>query len=123
MAPASWGKASEPAYTYFNTEMLNVPELKYFRYCDGNWKLTLWASKAYSSWATNYIKPKDRIKTERINKRKHDIFNDDSLFQINGEQNEGDDIAHPPDAPDPIQDASTSEAAHTQPTMVFVDPL
>jgi hypothetical protein len=39
-APPSWGKASETAYTYFNSEILNVPELEFFRYCEGNWKVT-----------------------------------------------------------------------------------
>jgi hypothetical protein len=113
------------AYTYFNSEMLNVPEFCFFRYCDGNWKLTRWASKAYPSWAHNYIKSKIPVdsKAARVTKRKHDILEDDSLFQFNDEQNEGDDIALAPDAPDPIQDASTSEAAHTHPTVVFVDPL
>lgn len=40
MAPMSWGKASETAYIYFNSEMLNVPEFAFFRYCEGNWKVT-----------------------------------------------------------------------------------
>jgi hypothetical protein len=39
-APSSWGKASETAYTYFSSEMLNVPKLEFFRYCEGNWKIT-----------------------------------------------------------------------------------
>jgi hypothetical protein len=38
-APLSWGKASETAYMHFNTEILNAPELKFFRYCEGNWKV------------------------------------------------------------------------------------
>src|ERR1700747_287311 len=42
-APPSWGKASETAYTYFNSEILNIPELEFFRYCDDNWKITRWA--------------------------------------------------------------------------------
>jgi hypothetical protein len=46
-APPSWGKASKIAYTYFNSEMLNVPGLEFLRYCEGNWKVTRWATKAY----------------------------------------------------------------------------
>jgi len=40
LAPSSWGKASEKAYKYFNSEMLNEPGFEFFRYCKGNWKIT-----------------------------------------------------------------------------------
>lgn len=45
-APPSWGKASETAYHYFTSEMLNVPEFEFFRYCKGNWKVMRWVTKA-----------------------------------------------------------------------------
>ena len=35
-APPSWGRASESAFTFFNNEILNVPELEFFRYCESN---------------------------------------------------------------------------------------
>ena len=57
LAPRSWGKASERAHMYFNSEMLSMPEFQFFRYCNGNWKITQWASKAYPSWSHNYFKP------------------------------------------------------------------
>ena len=40
LAPSFWGKASENAYKYFNSEMLNEPGFEFFRYCEGNWKIT-----------------------------------------------------------------------------------
>jgi hypothetical protein len=61
-----WGKASETAYTYFNSEMLNIPELDFFRYCEGNWKVIRWATEAYSSWAHNYLKPKEAVDTKTV---------------------------------------------------------
>ena len=40
LALPSWGKASKKAYKYFNSEMLNEPGFEFFRYCEGNWKIT-----------------------------------------------------------------------------------
>jgi hypothetical protein len=115
-APPSWGKASETAYSYFNSEMLNVPELEFFRYCEGNWKLTRWATKAYASWAHNYLKSKDAVDTKaaRVNKRKHDLLEDTSLLQIDNDENDGDVIPQSP-PPTPIQNASTSDATCAPP--------
>ena len=59
LAPISWGKASEIAYTYFHSEMLNEHEFQFFRYCKGNWKINRWATKAYASWKHNHLKPGD----------------------------------------------------------------
>jgi hypothetical protein len=115
-APPSWGKASETAYTYFNSEMLNVPELEFFRYCEGNWRVTRWATKAYASWAHNYLKSKEAADTNVawVNKRKRELLDDDSLLQIDNDSNKGNVIAQPPE-PSPIQNASISEAALTPP--------
>ncbi len=53
MSPSSWGKASESAYNYFNIEMLSEPKFEFFRYCESNWKITRWTTKAYASWSRN----------------------------------------------------------------------
>ena len=84
LAPPSWGKASEGAYIHFNSEMLSVPEFEFFRYCEGNWKITRWATKAYASWAYNYVKSGEAgdRKTPRANKRKHGMLDDNSLLRI-----------------------------------------
>jgi hypothetical protein len=89
-APSSWGKASEGAYNYFNSEMLNVPEFIFFRYCEGNWKIVRWATKAYASWAHNHLRSSNasESKPSRVNKRKHEVLDDPSLFQINSDKNE-----------------------------------
>jgi hypothetical protein len=81
-APSSWGKASENAYIYFNSEMLNEPEFTFFRYCEGNWKIMRWATKAYASWAYNHIK------SPRANKRKREDLDDPLLLQIDDDKNE-----------------------------------
>jgi hypothetical protein len=114
MAPASWGKASETAYTYFNSELLNVPELDFFRYCEGNWKLLRWASKAYPSWAHNYLKSTDPIDTKaaRVNKRKLNLLDDTSLVQFDNDENEGSLVSQ---SLDYNQNTSASEAAHIPP--------
>lgn len=84
LAPSSWGKASEVAYTYFHSEMLNEPEFKFFRYCEGNWKITRWATRAYASWKHNHLKSGDVEdgKTPGTNKRKRELLDDPSLLQI-----------------------------------------
>jgi len=114
LAPPSWGKASETAYTYFNSEMLNVPELEFLRYCEGNWKIMRWATKAYPSWAHNYMHSKDAVDTKaaRLGKRKRELLDDSSLFQIDSDKDEGDVIAQSP-GPSTFQTALTSETAYT----------
>jgi hypothetical protein len=121
LAPPLWGKASETAYTYFNSEMLNIPELNFFRYCEGNWKVIRWATEAYSSWAHNYLKPKEAIdtKTVRVNKQKHDLLDDPSLLQIDNDKEKDDVIAQSLE-PNPIQNALVSEPAHTPPASTLV---
>jgi hypothetical protein len=114
MAPPSWGKASEPTYTYFYSEMLNVPELEFLRYCEGNWKLARWASKAYASWTQNYLRSKDGsdTKAERVKKRKREILADPSLLQIDSDGDEGDVIGHTPEpGPTPFENAGRSAPA------------
>jgi hypothetical protein len=88
LAPSSWGKASEVAYNYFHSEMLNEPEFEFFRYCDGNWKITRWATKAYASWKHNHLKPND----PGTNKRKRSLLDDPALLQINSESAEKTDV-------------------------------
>jgi hypothetical protein len=89
MAPSSWGKASEVAYTYFHSEMLNEPEFEFFRYCEGNWKITRWATKAYASWKHNHLKSSDADEgntvTPGTNKRKRQPLDDPTLLQIGDE--------------------------------------
>jgi hypothetical protein len=89
-APLSWGKASENVYIYFNSEMLNEPEFIFFRYCEDNWKITRWATKAYASWAYNHIKSSDagHSKTPHANKRKREDLDDPLLLQIDDDKNE-----------------------------------
>jgi hypothetical protein len=113
-APPSWGKASETAYTYFISEMLNVPEFAFFRYCEGNWKLMRWTSKAYASWTRNYLKSNNAVATKaaRVRKRKRELLADPTLLQIDSDKDEGDVIAQTPE-PGPIQSASTSKDAGT----------
>ena len=87
LAPSSWGKASEVAYNYFNCEMLNEPAFEFFRYCEGNWKLTRWATKAYASWKHNHLKSGD-TDNRNTSKRKRELLDDPSLLQIGDEQSE-----------------------------------
>lgn len=105
VAPSSWGKASEVAYKYFNSEMLNSHEFEFFRYCEGNWKITRWATKAYPSWAYNHIKSIDAgdNKMLRSSKRKRDLLDDPSLIQIDDDKNEN---VSPPSDPSPIESTS-----------------
>jgi hypothetical protein len=89
IAPPSWGKATEAAYTYFNAEMLNDPEFTFFRYCEGNWKIKRWATKAYSSWAHNHLRLSDAgERAPRPAKRKLDQLDDPKLLQIEGDDEE-----------------------------------
>ena len=103
LAPPSWGKASETAYTYFNSKMLNFPELKFLRYCEGNWKIMRWATKAYASWAHNYLKSKEAIdsKAARVNKRKRELLDNPSLLQFDNNKDENNVIAQS-SRPDPL---------------------
>ena len=90
LAPPSWGKANEVAYTYFHGEMLNDPEFEFFRYCEGNWKITRWATKAYASWKYNHLRPNNAEdgRTSGTNKRKRELLDDPSLLQIEHEMPE-----------------------------------
>ena len=92
LVPSSWGKASKS--TYFNSEMLNKSEFDVFRFCDGNWKITRWATKAYVSWAHNHLKVNeaDNRKTLCANKRKQDLLDDPLLIQIDDDKNLNDNI-------------------------------
>ena len=100
LAPSSWGKASETAYIYFNSEMLNEPEFHFFRYCEGNWKITRWATKAYASWARNHIRANeaDNRRTPHANKRKRDPLDDPSLIQIDDDKDDNNAITALPDS-------------------------
>ena len=120
-APPSWGKASETAYHYFSSEMLNVPEFEFFRYCEGNWKVMRWATKAYASWAHNYLKPKEAVDTKaaRVNKRKRKLLDDPSLIQIDNDKEE-DDVISASSEVNQIQNVSVSEPSHTLPGPTLV---
>jgi len=120
-APLSWGKASKTAYMYFNTEILNAPELEFFRYCEGNWKVTWWATKAYASWAHNYIKSKDALNTKAawVNKWKCELLNDPSLLQIDDDKNK-DNVISQSLVPSHVQNASTCEATDILSTSILV---
>jgi hypothetical protein len=65
--------------------MLNEPEFEFFRYCEGNWKITRWATKAYASWKCNHL---DDRKTPCANKQKHKLLDDPTLLQIGNEPTE-----------------------------------
>jgi len=90
LAPTSWGKASEDAYIYFNSEMLNEPEFEFYRYCKSNWKLSRWATKAYASWAHNHLKSNEtgNHKAIRTAKRKHSLIDNPSLLQIDDDESD-----------------------------------
>jgi len=90
IAPSSWGKASENAYLYFVGEMLNVPEFEFFRFCEGNWKITRWATKAYASWTYNHFNSGEggNCKTVHTNKRKRGSLDDPSLLRIEDDKDE-----------------------------------
>jgi hypothetical protein len=81
-ALSSWEKASKNAYIYFNSKMLGESEFKFFRYYEGNWKIMQWASKAYVSWAHNYLKSgnTDIDKTPCINKQKCKVLDNPLLL-------------------------------------------
>ena len=109
-APPSWGKASENAYIYFNSKMLNEPKFIFFRFCKGNWKITRWATKAYPSWAHNHMKSSNagHSKTPHSNKRKREDLDDPSLIQIDDDQNES-----IPSTNSPIENNSDALASPT----------
>jgi len=64
--------------------MLNEREFEFFRYCEGNWKIKRWTTKAYASWKRNHIKPNDvndgNGTTEK--KQKRELLDDPTLLQI-----------------------------------------
>jgi len=112
LAPSSWGKASKIAYRYFNSEMLNEPKFEFFRYCESNWKMKQWATKAYASWVYNHIKSSDAgdNKTPYANKRKRKLLDNPSLLQIDNDRNENIASMSPPSDPSPIENISNSLA-------------
>ena len=115
LAPTSWGKASKVAYTYFNGEMLNEPEFEFFRYCEGNWKITRWATKAYASWKHNHLKlGVDDGKTPCTNKRKRQHLDNLSL-QIGDEMSENTVTA----TSEPIPVETCVETCETAPPIQF----
>ena len=97
LAPPSWGKASENAYMYFNAEMLNEPDFEFFRYCESNWKLMRWATKAYASWVHNHFKSSNAgsNKPPHITKRKHNHLNDPLPLQVDNNRNENTSSSNP----------------------------
>jgi hypothetical protein len=110
MAPSSWGKASEVAYKYFNDGMLTEPEFVFFRYCEGNWKLMRWATRAYSSWAHNHMKSNaGNNKTSQATKRKRASLDDPSLIRLDDDQDMDipTAVSPPPDAA-PVDDTPSS---------------
>jgi len=86
---SSWGKASKNAYMYFNSEMLNEPDFEFFRYCDSNWKITWWATKACASWVHNHFRPSDggNNKPPCATKWKCNDLDDPLLLQIDNDMN------------------------------------
>ena len=116
LAPPSWGKANKTAHSYYISKMLNVPEFKSLRYCEGNWKIEWWTTKSYPSFVQNYLQSNDTNDTneELVNKRKRDPLNDPSLLQIDNNKNKGNVIDQIPE-PTPTQNASSFEAAPTLP--------
>jgi len=113
MAPSSWGKASKMAYKYFNNGMLNEPKFEFFRYCDGNWKLMRWATKAYASWAYNYMKSSNTgdNKTPRATKRKHANLDDSSLIRLDEDQDKETAATASPPLDAPIDNISNSSSS------------
>lgn len=112
LAPSSWGKANEVAYTYFHGEMLNEPDFEFFRYCEGNWKITRWATKAYASWKHNHLRPNNAEdgRTSGTNKRKRELLDDPSLLRIDHETTEN--ISLPLPGPSESASESTPVATH-----------
>jgi hypothetical protein len=101
VAPTSWAKMTSQVYEYFRIEMLS--EFKEFRYCDGNWKLDLWATRTYGSWMQRIRKLEENDNVEgssRPSKRRKvsklespspsvmaPILDDSTLFKIDGGEN------------------------------------
>lgn len=116
MAPPSWGKASEDAYEYFNSGMLNEPGFEFFRYCENNWKLMRWSAKAYASWAHNHMKSNDSDdkKTSRLAKRKRPNLDDPSLIRLDDDQDKHvATTASPPLDSAPVNSISNPPLAYT----------
>lgn len=68
IAPMSWAKMSSQVYEYFRTEMLS--EFNEFRFCDGNWKLDLWATQTYGSWMQRIHKSDENEGSSRPSKKR-----------------------------------------------------
>lgn len=123
LAPSSWGKASEVAYTYFNSQMLNEADFQFFRYCEGNWKLNRWATKAYASWKHNHLKTAegDDRKAARNLKRKREALDDPGLFQISDDENRDSSssakavLVRPLTSSTTINPSSSTSTAHVNP--------
>jgi hypothetical protein len=123
LAPTSWGKASEVAYEYFNSGMLNEPGFEFFRYCDDNWKLMRWATKAYASWARNHLRSNDAgdSKTSRANKRKRTQLDDPYLIRIDDDQDKDTVIApSPPLEPTDVNNSLVHSGSTPAPVPVQV---
>lgn len=95
LAPEKFMKMDAAAKEYYFTEMCN--EFFEFRLCSDAWKLELWSSKNYSSWAQNHLDSKKenakRRKLERDAKAKE-------LASITG-NNSSNDSSHQRAAPGP----------------------
>lgn len=60
LAPQRWGHASSDVLSEYYTKVSHqLPELSL---CDNNWKLQLYATQTYPSWAANHLRNSDTIK-------------------------------------------------------------
>jgi hypothetical protein len=73
VAPMSWAKMSSQVYEYFQIEMLS--EFNEFRFCDGNWKLDLWATRTYGLWMQRIRKSDENEGSSRPSKKRRKILN------------------------------------------------
>ncbi|KAK0472586.1 hypothetical protein IW261DRAFT_1570674 [Armillaria novae-zelandiae] len=73
LAPEKWGAIDNDAEDYFDIRMTN--EFKVFQTCNGGWKLKMYITKMYPSWACHNHPAKALVK-----KRKQDPFEDDALI-------------------------------------------
>ncbi|KAK0472854.1 hypothetical protein IW261DRAFT_1570436 [Armillaria novae-zelandiae] len=73
LAPEKWGAIDNDAEDYFDICMTN--EFKVFQTCDGGWKLKMYITKMYPSWALHNHPAKALVK-----KQKQDPFEDNALI-------------------------------------------
>lgn len=105
VAPTSWAKMTSQVYEYFRTEMLS--EFNEFRFCEGNWKLDLWATRTYGSWMQRIRKSDENEGSSRPSKKRRkiespspsvnmaSILGDSTLFKIDdGDAAENTDTSH-----------------------------